>query len=426
MSVPSSPNPSICQSIKSPTEPHDQCLFPAKPGKKYCGLHLSYANVTDYTHNMTNMNNNQPSNISPNTSPDIKKEQSNPIFSSYVLSNISSNVSSDNNQPDTKTTSCRSTKPTKKIPPKKIFATPKEQQTKTIIDTYQTNENDLEVKLLIMINDDECLEKITKLIGPCFNDVTLSEDQEDPVTMDKIWTYQNGIKVGTDINKYHLFSYVDSKSKIRCLTVFTLYDMIQSNDLVHPITTEPIPEPDVIRAKELIDLYTAKLNLFNCQSDTIMSPEYKLKNKISQLFKRFHIHSIFFEESWLTSITDEDKLFRIIKETDRLVKSNIKSINPNVKNIDVFLNVPQKRTHTVKKKNIKSGKKYDSDDDDEDKSKSTYLILLKEYIQTNWEKLINSADNENNQIPIWIIAHGLSFVVPDVKIKYPELELMIQ
>ena len=179
----------------------------------------------------------------------------------------------------------------------------------------------------------------------------------------------------------------------------------------------------MIRAKELIDLYTAKLNLFNCQSDTIMSPEYKLKNKISQLFKRFHIHRIFFEESWLTSITDEDKLFKMIKETDALVKNNIRSINPNAKNIDIFSNIPKrpyKIIHTKKKK-------YDSNDsNDEDiTDQSTYLISLKEFIVDNWEKLIKSADNENNQIPIWIIAHGLSFVVPAVKNKYPDLELML-
>lgn len=405
---------SICQSIRSPSEPHVQCLFRAKPGKNYCGLHLSYANITDYSKAAwTNVT---------NTKPTIIKEEPNPIYSHVVLSE--SNPSLTPFKPPTSLSKripanqC----PIKKYPIKKYpinkSSTPKEQQTKTIIDTHQTNENELEVKLLIMINDDESAEKIAKLIGPCFNNITLSEDEEDPVTMDKIWEWVDGVKVGTSINKYYLFSYVDSKNKIRCMTVFTLNDLLQSGDPTHPITTEPIPEPDIIRARELIDLYATKLNLFEAQSDIILSPIYRLKNKIGILFKKFHALSIFFEEEWLTSITSEDKLFRIITETKRLVNNNIRSINVRATHIDIFSNVPKRAILVRVKKPIK----YDLEDDET----NTDHTSLKEYIVDGWDKLIKSADNENNQIPIWIIAHGLSYVVPAVKMKYPDLELMIQ
>jgi hypothetical protein len=271
-----------------------------------------------------------------------------------------------------------------------------------------------------MINDDECLEKIIKLIGPVFNDITLSEDQEDPWTMDIIWTQNNGVRTATDINKYYLFSYLDSDKKIRCLTVFTLQNMIMKDDFTHPLTMETIPKKDIIRAKELIDMYTTKLNLFKGQADSTLSPEYNLKNKISKLFKKFHRNSIYFEEDWLINIDDVEKLHKIIKETDRLVKNNIQSINPSIKNLDLFSDLPKKNINNPSgNSNQVKGKLSDSD-------KATDLIILKECICDNWEIIIKASDSDLNQLPIWIIAHSLSPVVPAVKIKFEDLDLMLQ
>lgn len=381
----------LCKSIKSTNESHTQCLFQAMPGKKYCILHSSYCTTTDYVNSSKMIvTDNQPNNII--------VEEVNPILSTIILH---SGTNAHNSSPETESIKSRS------------IALPilKEQQNKTVSDIYQTNENDLEVKLLIMINDDECLEKIIRLIGPVFNDITLSEDQEDPWTMDIIWTQNNGVRTATDINKYYLFSYFDSDKKIRCLTVFTLHTMVVKDDFTHPLTMETIPKKDIIRAKELIDMYTVKLNLFKGQVDSVLSPEYNLKNKISKLFKRFHRNSIYFEEDWLININDEDKLLKIIRETDRLVKNNIQSINSSIKNLDLFADLP--------KKNINKEKLTDTE-------KLSDLIILKECICDNWEKMVKLADSELNQLPIWIIAHSLSPFVPEIKNKFENLELMLQ
>jgi hypothetical protein len=377
----------LCQATKNLSDTKNQCLFQAETGKKYCGLHLSYENVVDYV------------NKTPKTLIQDKRnlvdlqEILNPIFVSHT---ISPQKIPDNRKVVTK-------KPTK--------STPVEQKTETIINTYQDNENELEVKLLIMINDEEHLEKLSTLIGPVFNDPTISEDQQDPVTMDQIWKIENGIKVA-NANKYYLFSYFDSKSKIRCFSVFSLYEMLQIDDLVHPLTTEPIPPEDIVRARELIDLYDTKLNLFQTRSDLDVSPEHKLKNRINKLFRKFHVHSIYFEESWLLNIADVDKLLKIIKETGGLIKSNLASINRKLKNTNIFTNAPRRPIPPKNKEGVKIT--------------TEYIFDLKEYIVDNWEELITVTDNTNNQVPIWIIAHGLSFVVPDVKSKFPNLELMIQ
>ncbi len=377
----------LCQAVQFSTGPYLRCVFGAVVSHKYCALHLSYANVTDY--------------VSGNEiSIELPIEQTHNKTSCIIYKHRM--IDSDNH--DHIDNNCS---PINKNAPKSS-ATLKEQQTKTVINSHQENEDDLEVKLLIMVNDDEYADKIVELIGPIFHDCTLSEDQEDPVTMDQIWTYTNGIKTATNINKYYLFSYLDSKSKIRCVTIFTMYDMIQNNDLVHPITSEPIPEKDIKRAKELIDLYDTKLNLFGNRLDMVASPEYRLKNKIRKLFNQFHAHSIFFEESWLTNIESPSQMHVIIRETNKLVKNNLSTINPGLTHLDAFKNPPAIPFPLKKSPEYVSRR-----------------IELQEYIVDGWIKIITASNNSSNQIPIWIIAHGLSHVVPEVKTKYPNLSMML-
>ena len=71
-------------------------------------------------------------------------------------------------------------------------------------------------------------------------------------------------------------------------------------------------------------------------------------------------------------------------------------------------------------KKSKASKAVNNENDEDDS-----IISLQEYIVTEWEKLIQAADTPQNQIPIWILASGLSFVVPEVKQKFPDLEVML-
>jgi len=222
------------------------------------------------------------------------------------------------------------------------------------------------------------------------------------------------------VNKYFLFSYTDSKNKVRCLTIFTLYNMIQTNSYVHPITLEPLSESDITRAKQLIELYSTKIGLFK-DTDIMVSPEYKLRNRITQLYKKFHIHSIYLDESWIMSINNKNDLYQIIDRTAELVHENIRDINaanPDSKYSDLNLFKKSKKNRSTKitpKKPSKSGK-----------NGQIVYIKLKEYIVSQWEKLIDITNNPQNQVPIWIIIVGMSFVVPEIKQKYPDLEIMLQ
>lgn len=375
---------SFCASIKSSQEPHLRCLLKVKGNQKYCPLHMSQKNVVDYSPSK-NLDDIEFASM-------LKMEQirlfKNKVRVNPVIKKISL-VHQDSSEKDNKNIEDK----------KNEITTLHEQKLSTLTKSHKKNEEDLDVKLLILVNTSEFSERIADLIGPIFKDINVTEDEQDPVTLDQLWKYSNGVRVGALVNKYYLFSYIDSKGKVRCLTIFTLYHMIIHNDYVHPVTKESIPEKDIQRAKELVNLYRTKLGLFKEQDDGNYSLEYRLQNRLNKLFNRFHVYNIYLEDSWLLSISDSDKLFDIIEETRKLVSNNIDTINP------IF-----------KKKRIKYNK-----------NSPTYevnLLKLKEYIVLEWEKLIDAVSSPQNQIPIWIIVSGLSLVVPEVKQKYPNVEIM--
>ena len=86
--------------------------------------------------------------------------------------------------------------------------TVKEQRVSTVGTTHQENEDELEIKVLILANEAN-ENKWEKLIGPVFHDITVSEDQYDPVTLDSIWITSAtdiAVRVPADVNRYFLFS----------------------------------------------------------------------------------------------------------------------------------------------------------------------------------------------------------------------------
>lgn len=397
-------NITTCNSVRSKQEIHLRCLLKAKNNEKYCALHLSQDTIIDYVLNTTDTTDTAittvsvPKPLDLNNCPTVHRVNEigqsvtvqNPIFGKVVLKL--------NPLSETKVESSSIDLTTDKTD--KTGVTLLEQKTSTVKNIHEENEDDLQVKLLMLVNENEYNKKISKLIGPVFKDVTLSEDNQDPVTYDTIWTMENSHKIPATVNKYYLFSYVDEFSKIRCLTIFTIYGMLQEDNFVHPITMKNIPEKDVRRAKKLITFYKEKIGLFKELDESLTSPEYALKNKISKLFKKFHTHSIYFEDEWILNIKDKASLYKVITETDKLISANASSINPTASLPSLF--------------------KWKSTNQSSTKS----ILELQTYIVNEWIKLIQFANNNQNQIPIWILASGLAHVVPEIKQKFPDLEFM--
>jgi len=272
----------------------------------------------------------------------------------------------------------------------------------TIETSHNDNQDELNIKLLILINDIVSYDKISNLVGPVFKDVTISDDECDPITYDKIWNNVNNIRYAGDIYKYYLFSYVDTNGKIRCFTIFTIYDLLAQclQPICHPITTIEIQQDDLDRARKLIDFYTEKVDLFSV-NNLVKSPEFNLKNRLKSLFRKFNLCNFFFEESWLLDLTNREDIATLISTYKSIIINNIRSINPSLTSIDLF----QKYTSNI--------------------DSNINTIDLHIYIIEQWEKLTEYATNSRNNIAPCIIAYGLAEFMPAVKEKYPLLLSML-
>lgn len=356
-----------CLSIKSNDEPHLQCLLYAEKDNKYCSIHLLQKKIIDYIPISKIINKTESEEYDNRTSiHDFKDHNIKINRLTYQLD----------------------------FEEKKIQNTINQNKAK-LLNTYKENEKDLEIDMFILLNDEKYSKKLPELIGPVFDDITLSEDEFDLMTMDQIWTNVNGIKVPTFPNKYFLFSYEDSHNKIRCFTIFTLYELVKNNNFRHPTTNEGLSAKTIKRAKKLIKIYSEELSIFDDYKK--VSDDVSLKNKVTNLFRKISAYNIFLEESWFLSINDINLLKKIIFDTHDILSKNLKNINPNIRTTTLFKKIIRKKESSLK---------------------------IKDYIVDEWDKLLNLVDLSLNKIPLWILVSGLYNVIPIVKEKYPNLDIM--
>ena len=185
-----------CSSIQNKLEPQNRCLFAAKLGEKFCPLHLLETNPIIYNGDIVEI-------------PTVRVIEPTPINPIIITTKITPPVVlTDDQSDDMSKKYARSQKAIKhsgKKPVKKsdiIY----EHKSEIVKQNYDDTEAEMEVKLLIMVNDEEYVDKIPALIGPAYADITLSDDDVDPITLDPIWYTTTNGRVPAQINKYFLFS----------------------------------------------------------------------------------------------------------------------------------------------------------------------------------------------------------------------------
>lgn len=271
-------------------------------------------------------------------------------------------------------------------------------ESEIIKNIYKTSEDNMYVNILIIKNNDVLMKEIISLVGPVYEDLRLSEDQCDPITLEKYWDDETGERiVSKEIEKIFLFSYYDLNGKIRCLNIKTIKTLIDIDDLVHPVTFEPIPENDIERAKKLIELFSNKTVLFD-EVQIDIPKNITVKNRITKLFSQYHGDSINFDENWLLSINESEDFKQIIKKTREIFMNNQYLVHNKTFDYDKQLN------EFYKKNNF-------NDD-----------VEAKEYIVSGWEFINEAIGNKSSP---WIIALGMADIVPDILVKFPNIHYML-
>ena len=363
-----------CLSIASIEEPSIRCPHKRKMNSEFCPIHSLDKNVIKF--------------VEPNED-DVE----------YVCSTNMLVKMIDVTQNFTKTNKSNVASTSNDI----ILSTPQK-----AFDDKEDAEGDLNVKIVIMLNQEGYKDELPLLIGPVFKDVTLSYDEYDPITFDTFWTLENGKKIPSQsINRYLLFSYYDKASRLRCLSIFTIHDMFSRDDYTHPVTEEVMSDTDVNRARRLLEIYDKRLQLFKLDEKTLS--EETIKAKTLKLFKRFNQISIYLDDKYFTNINNLLFLEKIAATTSNLVKNNIHHITSNPNSL---LNIC----------NFSIKNKYMSYTNETEKKNR--ILMYKDQILNDWTKIISVADNPDNQIPYWIITLGLASVVPEIRQKYPDIEII--
>jgi hypothetical protein len=240
---------------------------------------------------------------------------------------------------------------------------------------------------------------VRELVGPVFDDITVSEDDQDPVAMNCVYWIADATGKRTPcagVNKFFLFSYVDSKNKVRCLSINTIYDMINNSMTTHPMTQEEISQSDISRARQMIAALT-KINYF--ETDKELGPQ-KINSMTLELFHRFEIQGIVMETPWFTGL-DIHYVAKLNKDLQVLVKQNLQAIDPS------------------RKANLFNPFEYDPNN-----PKSEDLARLQALLLIDMNDLLDLSKNKNNKIPYYIILGALSNIHPVVKERFPELQWM--
>jgi hypothetical protein len=254
----------------------------------------------------------------------------------------------------------------------------------------------MNIKITIIINNYEDQNKLKALIGPIFNDITLSEDEMDPISLTPFWTLsENGTRIPTNINKYFLFSYFDSQNKIRCFYIYTIHDLIKQNMLYHPVTQEPFDKKTLDRASELINIYFNELGI-NMSHDINKTLKEKLIAKTTEVFQKINKEGIIIDEAWFINLSKQD-VSKFHKELKTLVEQNI----------------PNKKLHVFKTINEKEG------------NKKIGPMNLKMKIIKNIDQFLElSKENNMFNICALILITALTIVSPGAKEKYPDIQLV--
>lgn len=367
--LPSKSENIYCKSIKSLSERGSRCELRATDNG-YCDVHMLFGDIIDYDESNVHISSKM------NEIVDTLDESST-ILSTKCLQNNTNLYFND-----------ISTNKTSQTKPAPIDS---EMFIKThSFASYTDIITETDGKLMILINEKNDLDEIENLIGPVFHDITLSDDEFDPITLDQFFVVKNNKKIPCDFSKYLLFSYNDSNNKIRCMTIFSIRSIIKTDNKIHPMTYQKIPDDVINRAKKLIEIYTNKLDLFG---DLISSIPILLKDRLDNLFKKFETFSIYFESQWIFNIDTSD-IHKIIIAMKNSINHNIRAINKYITKSSLF------------------EKKFPPD---------TPKNIMIDYLVDEWAVLFDMRSPENNQMPIWIIGGELRNYVPEISQKYPHL-----
>lgn len=156
--------------------------------------------------------------------------------------------------------------------------------------------------------------KMYRIYGPAYQNLLLSHDNLDPISLEQIWDIKNSVKINIcEIPRYLIFSFKDSRNKIRVYNILSLLK-IKSYDNKDPIT-RTILDPIITQYLE------ERLNFmkhFNLWDDKLVQHEKQtqiqnVKNMVTDITIILNHNNIYINNTDILNIS-HSKLVQLYSE----------------------------------------------------------------------------------------------------------------
>jgi hypothetical protein len=246
------------------------------------------------------------------------------------------------------------------------------------------------------LSDSQILDIVS---GPAFNNPLISQNDIDPISLEKIWYIENGIKVkANDIQDIFLFSYKDKNDFIRCFNINTIKELFNQNIFKNPETSLDFPEKVITYAKIKINLLE-NMGVMKLKNENILLTKRKVKNMTYNTFFKFQKFSIFLEDKYFLNLKIPE-LLKLYHETKDFYKQNI----PDNKKKELI--PPDGRSFELLEENLKKKDK----------------LFIQYYILQNINNLISKClDKDYQMFGCYIAVGGLSTVSKEIRDTYPHI-----
>lgn len=194
---------------------------------------------------------------------------------------------------------------------------PKSDPLENAIETYQKV---FSIKMTIFKNYfyPHKISKLRKFVGPVFDNLLISDDNSDAISMVVFWEIVDGKKKQIHPTTYDLFSYHDVNKKIRCFAIQTICDMIKNGvPLIHPMTCEDFPPEAKERANKFAKIYSEIVYV----SDIGLSENQIIDSKIINIFSELNTIGISLDSQIFKNIINNPNEF--CEQFKKLVKNNL-------------------------------------------------------------------------------------------------------
>jgi hypothetical protein len=170
-----------------------------------------------------------------------------------------------------------------------------------IEDSIKEENKKIAIKILNKLKKNIRERYLSKISGPCYKNILLSNNNIDIISREKLWCIKNKKKISNcEFDKLLIFSFKNkNKNKIWCFNIISLKESIENNYKINPFTNKPF-------SKKILNKINKKINFLKKINYKFEKEELNIKDKHillkNEVFKKFDIMGLFLDIKWFDNL----------------------------------------------------------------------------------------------------------------------------